>query len=386
MSNFPDQVDRAALIAEIKLLRERGLPRLPNLQLPMLRRAAEHIIPDPALDDRARVETAFRKAVEKLGGGPYGESAGLLFGLVQGTRAHSSRVRREEAAAAVDRVADTFRKRYEPAMIEEIADNLLSLVATQDARTVWTQMETRHPADSRLAVHWVERFESYYRLWTPIYALGADLTASRSTMLEVDRPFDRAGRDDDPADVGYSQEDQATGYAAFALYRYASFLWELQQFMIRHGGLWLFASPETEIAARDAIYRIGWHVTPFNERDDSWLRQIIGQNPQREMHPFLSRLTDTAIGRATHEEWLQWINSCECTWELAVEDGEYFPTSERHISVDVDCQMHQAISACNTYCRLIDREWYKVADWYQLNATTNNVSVTGEKLYDGLDG
>jgi hypothetical protein len=44
------------------------------------------------------------------------------------TRALNSRVRRELAAAKLERSADTFRKRYEPTMLREIAAQLLTLV------------------------------------------------------------------------------------------------------------------------------------------------------------------------------------------------------------------------------------------------------------------
>lgn len=381
MSSAEDQIDRSELIGEIRLLRERGLAQLPTLQLPELHRLARLIDPDPAVDDRARVETALRRAVERLGGGPYGESAGLLFGLVQGTRAHSSRIRREEAAAAIDKVADTFRKRYEPAMIEEIADSLVGLTASQIVRDAWDEMESRHPADSRLAVHWAERFESYYRIWTPIYALGADLTAARSTMLEVDRPYDRAPGRDGSDDRGYTQEDQAAGYAAFALFRYAWFLWELRQFMNRYGGLWLFASAEAELAVRDAVYRIGWHVTPLNEQDDSWLRLAIEESPRQEMHPFLTSLKDTPIGRATVDEWCDWVAECSCTWIPTATEDDYFPTAEHHSKIDPNCQMHLSISACANYCHLIDHEWHKVADWYHLGELNLPKPASGESLY-----
>jgi hypothetical protein len=366
MSDDTEQIDRPVLISELKLLRERGLAQLPTLDLVEMVRAALLIEPDPDMDDRARIELSLRRAVEQLGGGPYGEAAGLLFGLIQGTRAHSSRVRREEAAAAIDKVADTFRKRYEPAMIQEIADNLIGLRASQRVRDAWTEMERRHPADSRLAVQWVERFESYYRMWTPTYALAADLTAARSTLLEADRPYDRAPGTDGPDDCGYSQEDQAAGYATFALYRYAWFQWELQQFMIRHGGMWLFASPEAEVAVRDAVYRIGWHVTPFNERDESWLRQTVGSVSQHEMHPFLSVLSSSPMGKATLDEWLGWVNECECMLAPSDDKENRTPVPSSPLGVREDCQMHQTISACSTYCMTIDSEWARVADWYQL--------------------
>jgi hypothetical protein len=69
--------------------------------------------------------------------------------------------------------------------------------------------------------------------------------------------------------------------------------------MIRHGGLWLFASSDTEDAARESVYRIGWHVTPFNERDDSWLRQTMTESADRELHSFLVMLSASTIGQTT---------------------------------------------------------------------------------------
>ena len=380
MSDDTDQIDRQALVSELRLLRERGLAQLPKLELNEMARVARLIDPDPETDDRARIESSLRRAVEQLGGGPYGEAGGLLFGLIQGTRAHSSRVRREEAAAAIDKVADTFRKSYEPAMIEEIADNLIGLRASQQARNVWAEMEQRHPADSRLAVHWVERFESYYRMWTPIYALAADLTAARSTMLEEDRPYDRAPGTEGEDDPGYSQEDQAAGYAAFALYRYASLQCELQQFMVRHGGLWLFASTEAEVAVRDAVYRIGWHVTPFNERDDSWLRLTMGEGPNHEMHSFLSKVSMSSIGRTTMDEWLAWVVSCSCTWSAEDVEASYFPVPAAASGISDLCQLHQTIRACGDFCARIDAEWVQVADWYHLDEQHRR-SESGENLY-----
>ena len=334
MSEVERSHPREELIRELKLLRERGLTQLSGIEIPELLRLANSINLDSAVDERAKVESALRRSVENLGGGPYGESAALLFGLVQGMRASSSRIRREHAAAAIDKVADTFRKRYEPTLIQEIADNFIALAANQVARDTWREMEQRHPADSRLAVQWVERFESYYRIWTSVYALGADLTASRSTMLESDRPYDRSPETTGPDDPGYTQEDQAVGYAASALYWYARFQWEVQQFIIRHGGLWLFASIDAEILARDAIYRIGWHVTPFNERDASLLREGIGQSPGHEMHAFLEKLATTTVGSETLEEWCQWVGACQCRWSPGDGGIAYFPTSKLHPGIE----------------------------------------------------
>jgi hypothetical protein len=234
-------------------------------------------------------------------------------------------------------------------------------------------------------VAWVERFEAYYRIWTPIIALGGDLTAYRSTLIEADRPYDREPGTEGPDDPGYTQEVQADGYARQALYQYACFEWELKQFIQRYGGLWLFSDAATETAVSSAIYRIGWHVTPFNERDQSWLRSTIADSRGGELHHFLDLLDRTSIGQATNLEWQQWVGTCRCQWELGsvpVEGDrlEYFPTSAHHDGIEPACQMHQVIAACGSYCDLIDQDWHRIADWYHLGDAPRR-GVSPEGLY-----
>lgn len=373
--------DHAALTEDLTRLREGGLRRLPGLRLPALGAVAHYL--DEQAETAPGVELALRKAVQRLGGGDYGDAAEHLFGLSQGTRARSSAERRELAAGAINRTADTFRKRYEKDLLSEIANQVLALCAEARLRETHTQLERRHPAESRLAVQWVERFEAYNRIWTPVWALGADLTAYRSTLLETDRPYDRAAGTNGPDDRGYTQEEQAEGYARFALFRYAWFEWELRQFMIRHGGLWLLSSSEAETEVADCVYRVSWHVTPFNERDQSWLRSTIGETKGLEMDHFLRILASTSTGQETHREWQEWAASCRCVWDPGVESDEqqgHFPTRHRHPAISSDCQVHQVIQACSDYCELVDREWLKIADWYHLNATQRR-SVSGEGLY-----
>lgn len=369
------------MISDLYRLREGGLSKLPSLEVPELDRVTALIMPDPKINRKARIEAVLRLAVEELGGGDYGDSGALTFGLIEGTKAQSSATRRRNAAAAIEKSSDQFRKEYEPSLIEDIVDNLLALESRQEMRDAWALMELRHPADSRLAVNWVERFESYNRLWTPIYALGADLTAARSTLLESDRPYDREPGTLGSDDTGYSQEEQADGYAKFALFRYAWYQWELQQFMVRHGGLWLFSSGEAEVAASDSVYQIGWHVTPLNERDDSWLRQAIETSPGHEMHPFLTNLTKTEFGRTTLQEWKEWVLSCSCSWQESDDEATYFPIPGSDDGIAVDCEVHQVVLACNNYCDLIDREWRKIADWYHLDTPVSRFRTGGEGLY-----
>jgi hypothetical protein len=372
-----------ALVADLKLLREKGLARLRDLELPALTVAGLIVTVDETSEVHVVVETTLRRAVERFGGGPYGESAALLYGLEQGTRTLNSRLRRERAAEQLERTADTFRKRYEPTMLAEIATQVLTLCSEQHSRHARAEMERRHPAESTMAVEWLRRFEAYYRLWTPISGLGNDLTAYRMTLLEPDKPWDRRFGTRGPDDPGYSQEEQAEGFARFALYHYARYQWELQQFVIRYGGLWLLSDGETEQAVADAVYRIFWHTTG-NERDDSFLRTVIQDTPDQELHGFLERLAATEIGQTTHREWQEWVATCECVWTLdALSDEENFPTWHHHEGIHEHCQIHGVIEACGDYLDLIDQDWLKIADWYHIDEPIRR-GVQAEQLYAQL--
>ena len=216
-------------------------------------------------------------------------------------------------------------------------------------------------------VQWMERFEAYYRIWTPVYALGTDLTAFRSTLLEEDRPYDNA-EELGPGGEPYTQEDQADGYAQYALYWYAEFEWELRQFMTRHGGMWLFSDGTTETAVADAVYRISWHINPFNERDQSFLRGVLQDVRGHEMHGFLQAVARTHIGQVACAQWINWLRNCSCKWSEPVSrNQEHFPTSRHEARIAPECQVHCVIEACGDYCDLIDQEWRKIADWYHLD-------------------
>jgi hypothetical protein len=374
--------EHAQLNTELRTVREKGVHNLRSLKLPALVSVARLVLHDPTSEAPVLVEQLLRQSIERMGGGPYPEAAASLFGLARGTRGLGPRQRREAAADALDHLsAETFRTRHQNTLVSDLADQVLGLVAEHRLREARTQLERRHPAETRLAVQWVERFEAYNRLWTPIYALGADLTAYRSTLLESDRPYDRAAGTNGPDDAGYTQEMQAEGYGRFALYRYASFEWHQQQFMNRYGGLWLLSSGEAESAVSEAVYQITWHITPFNERDESWLRSAI-QDTRQELDGFLQYLSRTTEGQARHQEWQDWLKTCTCTWtEPPDSELEYFPTRRHHDGIADDCQVHRVIEACAVYCDVIDRDWRKIADWYHLDDQVRR-GRSSEDLYN----
>jgi hypothetical protein len=370
-----------SLIRDLTAVRDEGLPRLRHLNLPALTAAARIVTLDETLASHVVVEALLRRAAARFGGGHYGDAAVALLGLDVGTRGLNSKERREIAAEAFERTYETFRKKYEPLLFQQIATQILVLCSEQHARDRRSALErAESPESSSLPQVWMERFAAYYRIWSCLSGLGADLTAYRSTLLEPDNAWDRRFGTDAPDDPGYSREEQAEGYATFALYHYASFAWQLRQLSILYGGQWLLSDAEAEQAASDAIYRVTWH-TPWNERDQSYLRTLISEAAGQEMHGFIQLLRTTEVGRTTEQEWQDWTGGCECSWLLTTgTKDEYFPTSRHHESISDTCELHQVVVACGDYLDLIDRDWKRLADWYHLDESARR-GVSAEALY-----
>lgn len=356
------------LLADLRVLREKGLMRLRGLHLPALQQAARGCgESDQEQHDPPAIETMLRRAVEQLGG-ELGEACGYLFGLVPGTRGWKPTDLRERAASLYNMQPETFRKEPEQLHVGQVAEQVLQLCHEQRLRHERVKLERRHPADSRLAIQWLDRFEAYYRLWTPISRLGDDLLAAITTRREPETeqpPWDPEGTTSHEDWNG--AEDQARGYVRGALYAYAWYQLELRRFMVRHGGLWIFSDANVEQEIADCVYKISWYTT-FNMQDDSWLRRLLSQSQFEEELSFIELLRAMPIGPSVHEEWQEFVASCPC------EDDEH-PRE--------DCRVHAMIQASQRYCVLVDEEWYKIADWYHPD-TKPRRPITGAELYDRL--
>jgi hypothetical protein len=357
------------LVVDLKILREKGLLRLRNLHLPALQQAARACGESEQDDhDPPAIESMLRRAVEQLGG-ELEEACGYLFGLVPGTRGWKPKDLRERAASLYNMQPETFRKEPEQLHIGQVAEQILKLCHEQRLRLERVKLERRHPADSRLAVQWLDRFEAYYRLWTPISRVGDDLKAAISTRRESNSehpPWDPEGRSQASQDWK-GNEDQARGYVRGALYAYAWFQLELRRFMVRHGGLWIFSDAEVEQQIADCIYKISWYTT-FNMEDDSWLRRLLSQSQFEEELSFVELLRAMPIGPTVHAEWQEFAASCQCA------DIEHS---------NEDCRVHAMITACERYCGFVDQEWYKIADWYHPDSKPRR-PISGTELYDKL--
>ena len=80
-----------------------------------------------SLDDVLAFEPVITEAVQSLGDNPRGSAAHLLTGLDSGTRGRLRKHRRAAAARAMDLVVETFIRRHEPAITDDIAVNLYRL-------------------------------------------------------------------------------------------------------------------------------------------------------------------------------------------------------------------------------------------------------------------
>lgn len=361
-----------SVVVELKAIREKSLGALRKLRLPALHEAAH--LAGMATTDRqpepAAIEVLLRKAVEHLDGGHYQEAAEFTFGLVGGTKLALSTERRRQAARVFHVAPETFRKKHEKLIIEQTAEGVLALCHEEAMRTAHLQMEKRHPADTRLAVAWVERFEAYYRVWTPVYALASDLRAALRTYSE--EPADHLPWDPN-SEKSYDPLHQARGYARSALFWYTRFLLELRRFMNKHGGLWLLSDTTVEERVSDAVYRIGWH-NPISEENDSWLRRALADSRYEEAEVFYSSLVSTNMGERTAGTWQRFVN-----------DGY----EAEQAGDTAASQVHSTIEACDDYTKLIDEDWLKIADWYSPGAKAPR-GIDGQQLYEahlrGLTG
>ena len=371
-----------ALLSDLKHLRRHGLLYLRTLDLPALTQAAralELVDLDREVTAPA-IEELVRSAVVELGESRIGLTARVLLGLSEGDRDREPSQLRRLAAAEWGVSLEHFRRQPETQVLSQTAEMVLTQIQRRAMHLTHLEMARRLPTDSRLAVNWLERFETYYFIWNPVSGLGGDITAYRSTLLEEDRPWDAPPSDDWPD--GFTQEMYAANYGRSALFHYTTFLVLMDQFVIRYGGQWLLSDGQAEQDLADAAYRIGWYANEMTQRDDSYLRALC-RRAGGELNVFLRLLAqDTPTGPMIHDEWQEWLAGCKCTWDSddSRYDREHFPTARTHPAIRADCFPHNMIQACSDYMLLVDEDWRRVADWYGLEDRVRP-GVGGDKLW-----
>jgi O-acetyl-ADP-ribose deacetylase (regulator of RNase III) len=122
------------IVADLRLLRERGLVRIRHTELPALRLAADRALAVPPGETGPRaIEALLRAAVANLDDGPLGGAAAHTFGLNRGARDSPAADRRRRAADAYHVSTERFRKHHERVVIEQLAEEILELCQSAGA-------------------------------------------------------------------------------------------------------------------------------------------------------------------------------------------------------------------------------------------------------------
>jgi hypothetical protein len=125
----PDEFTIEGIIADLRVLRERGLIRLRHTDVAALNRAAARTgVAAAAGGGPAAVEALLRAAVENLDASELGAAAIATFGLGRGARGWAAQDRRRKAAEGYGVSVERFRKHQERIVIEQVAEEILKLV------------------------------------------------------------------------------------------------------------------------------------------------------------------------------------------------------------------------------------------------------------------
>lgn len=284
---------------------------------------------DEDADLAVAAHTLVSEAAKRVDGGSHG-GASTLLGLAPGTRGSLLKDRRRQAAGALHVSAEHFRKGREESLIEAVADELYAADSAFRLRHRHRTEAERSPEQSGLGINWLEQHRSYRRIWTPVSGMRSDLVVLRQYLAEEE--------EDQPAIA-----DRLVNIS----WHWARFCLALERFVKEQGGLWLLADADSEIAAAEAIYQLGL-LAPLGETDNSWLRTLLAEAPHEELDGFGDLLIEAEERRRELMGlWLQWA-SC--------------PESD---DSKCDCDLHAWFKTADDFIRLIDEDWYRVADWYR---------------------
>jgi hypothetical protein len=284
---------------------------------------------DEVADRAVAAHILIAEAAKRVDDGTYGPAAALL-GLAPGTRGSLLKERRRQAAEMLHISPEHLRKEREPLLLEAVGDELYTADSAYRLRHRHRTEAERSPEQSRLGIDWLEQHRSYRRIWTPVSGMRNDLAVLRDYLA--------ADEENQPAIA-----DRLSNIS----WQWAIFELALQRFIEEQGGLWLLADADSEIAAADAVYQLQFHV-PLGETDSSWLRTLLLETPHEELDGFGDRLIEAGERRKElMGVWLAWASCQE-------------PNGS-----DCACDLHAWLRAAEQFIRLIDEDWYRVADFYR---------------------
>lgn len=258
--------------------------------------------------------------------------AASLLGLADNTKRLSAAKRRQRAAEKAGYNAEHFAKTKVTPALEATAEAIYAIDSGYRLRHKHRIEAESTPTESGIRIDWLAQHQAYRRIWTP-------LTGTRNDVL-VFAKYLAAEKEDQPAIA-----DRLCSIS----WHWAKYLNALDQFVEEDGGLWLLADKEAEVTAADSLYLVGFY-SPLGETDNSWLRVLLNRSERQELDTFTDELIEAGDRRRElMNVWIDWVKSA------LTKDGE--------IAVGTD--LAKWLDATDTYLRLIDEDWYKVADYYR---------------------
>jgi hypothetical protein len=334
-----DAVDRAALADQLQKLHAReGLADEGRLEreAPLLFRLAERLLAlDGAIEQplTPRAVQLIEDAIQNFSS-PSQKllSTGLNLDRQPDTNLeHRLRHLADEWGYSETRhLADRERSLYQP-----LADYIIDEVRVAQARHSHEALARGQGDRTAAALFVAEQFRYYYRIFTPMAAVGSDLTAY---LVRVAREPDRP-RPDELLDG--------------AIYRIAQWEVALERFVQDLGGNWIASDADTET---DLVVSLitAQRLLPFGDRDASLLRVALLEAPHSERQTFEAHLRTAGLYQRYRRRLRTWVLRCDCN-----------PRRPKK-----SCEPHEMIKAIRQFTVLVDREWYRLGKWYQLPPAT----------------
>jgi hypothetical protein len=269
-----------------------------------------------------------------------------LLGLRPGLSTRTPAARRARCAdwLATSVAAAADRRGGKPSRYEKLVGSLAEVVFSAESHYQLEQIrqalrEHRRPSESLLSVNWVDRFESYYRIWTPIARFEWDAVTALVALR--DERLDRFRRN-----------------AYEALFNFARYRVALGGFVAERGGLWLLPSVLDEQPIADAVWKIA-AAAPFIRLEEARLRAAATSDDLVAFSAWLE-----SEGQDLSDRWTAWLESCPCR-------------RVRHHGRK-SCNVHKAIRQARVYVEGINRQWDEIADWYRIERPASDIGPQGD--------
>lgn len=329
--------------------------------------------------DRAVAARAFvRQAAIKLDGedGPIC----ITLGIAPGYAATPLGTRRAKVAELLSVSTEHLRKDREPRMLQAVADEIIEVDSVYRSRQAHRDGVGGRGPGSGIQIDWYAFHQAYHRVWQPIARIRNDLVRLIGYLTEAKRAglvprtaanVDALGKEH-PSLPGLDDWHPIAERCMTICWGIAQLDRATARFTDEHGGIWILATQETEEAVARDIYRINI-FQPLGTADHSVLAGHLNRAEDAEFDPFeLGLLEDAAwpILRDALIDWAQELvdagrsfRAVQVEASLAARDPQLSNTPWFDTEPTTDCE--RWLQAADNFIRVIDADWYEVADWYR---------------------